>query len=182
MAHTSNDHTGLVSPRSVSRSVSGASASTSYVAGNPNSSRTLSPPLNKQGQALNVHSGTGGAQPDLRVSVPNYSSHTQGNAGNQSHGTQWPGHNIQQQHMSAYTPSHLGDGVGGSTRNSWDLNSYLQSSPAISTPGLDRSQSINFNRGGSMSSNSRLSDIPANLSNYAREAETQSKRLGDRAS
>lgn len=101
----------MVSPRSVSRSISGTSVSTAYATSGP--SNTLSPPTSKQ--YVNAKSG---GPPDLRFSMPSY-----GQAGEQTH--QWQG---SQHHLQ---PTHYEQVGGGNlnTRNSWDGASYLDTSP-----------------------------------------------------
>jgi hypothetical protein len=116
LSHSSSDHTNIVSPRSVSRSISGTSASTAYPTSGP--SKTLSPPTSKQ----YVNAKSGGPS-DLRFSMPNY-----GQGSEQTH--QWQS---SQQHMQ---PTHYQQVGGGNpnARNSWDDASYLDTSPvAVAT-------------------------------------------------
>jgi hypothetical protein len=111
LSHSNSDHNNIVSPRSVSHSISGTSAAAVYATSGP--SKTLSPPTNKQ--YVNVKSG---GPSDLRFSMPNY-----GQASEQTH--QWQG---SQQHMQ---PTHYQQ-VGGANlnaRNLWDGASYLDTSP-----------------------------------------------------
>jgi hypothetical protein len=111
LSHSNNDHNNMVSPRSISRSISGASANTAYTSSG--ASKALSPPVSRQ--YVNVK--TGGPS-DPRFPFPNYAQ-----AGEQTH--QWQGsqHHMQQTHYQQ---------VGGgslNTRNSWDSSSYLDTSP-----------------------------------------------------
>lgn len=106
---TNGDH---ISPRSVSRSISGTSVSTAYTTSG--TSRTLSPPLSKQ--FMNAHSG---GPPDRRYSGPLYT-----HAGEQ--GVQWQG---SQNHMAPSQYQHGGGGLSQS-RASWDFG-YLDTSPAV---------------------------------------------------
>ncbi len=101
----------MISPHSVGRSLSGPSAGAPYAA--VGGSRVLSPPVKSD---MSQHGPS-----DLRVSVPSY----EGLAG--SHGSQWQS---SQQHMtsSQYRP-HQG------ARASWDLSTYLDSSPASAVSG-----------------------------------------------
>lgn len=111
LSHSSTDHNNMVSPRSISRSISGTSASTAFATSGP--SKTLSPPTSKQ--YVNVKSG---GPPDLRFSMTNY-----GQASEQSH--QWQG---SQHHMQPTQYQQVGGG-NLNTRNSWDGASYLDTSP-----------------------------------------------------
>lgn len=105
----------MVSPRSVSRSISGTSASTAYTTSGP--SKTLSPPTTKQ----YVNAKSGGPH-DPRFSMPNY-----GQVNGQTH--QWQG---SQHHMQ---PTHYQQaGVGNpNARNSWDGATYLDTIPITTT-------------------------------------------------
>jgi hypothetical protein len=111
LSHSSSDHNNIVSPRSVSRSISGTSVSTAYATSG--TSKTLSPPTNKQ--YVNVKSG---GPPDLRFSMPNY-----GQTSDQTH--QWQG---SQHHMQPTQYQQVG-GANLNARNSWDGASYLDTSP-----------------------------------------------------
>jgi hypothetical protein len=113
LSHSSSDHNNMISPRSVSRSISGTSASTAYATSGP--SKTLSPPTSKQ--YVNAKSG---GPPDLRFSMPNYSQ-----ASEQTH--QWQG----SQHHMQPTNYQL------NARNPWDGASYLDTSPvAVATSAI----------------------------------------------
>jgi hypothetical protein len=115
LSHSSGDHNNMVSPRSVSRSISGTSASTAYPTSGP--SKTLSPPTGKQ--YVNAKSG---GPPDLRFSMPNYDQ-----ASEQTQ--QWQG---SQHHMQPHYQQVVGGNLN--VRNSWDGASYLDVSPvAVAT-------------------------------------------------
>jgi hypothetical protein len=109
LCHSSSDHNNMASPRSLSHSISGASATTAYTTGG--ASKALSPPSR---QYVNIK--TGGPS-DLRFSQPNYAQ-----ASEQSH--PWQG---SQHHMQ---PTHYQVGGGNlHNRSSWDGSSYLDTSP-----------------------------------------------------
>jgi hypothetical protein len=79
--------------------------------------------------------------PDLRVSVPNYSHVAEPSS-------RWQG---SAQHMSPVHFQHLGN---ASARGSWDLSTYLDTSPATANP--SNGQPLNYN-------GRHLSDTPAAL-------------------
>jgi hypothetical protein len=115
LSHSSSDHNNMVSPGSVSRSISGTSASTAYPTSGP--SKTLSSPTGKQ--YMNAKSG---GPSDLRFSMPDY-----GQASEQTH--QWQG---SQHHMQPHYQQVVGGNLNA--RNSWDEASYLDTSPvAVAT-------------------------------------------------
>lgn len=117
LSHANGDRNSLISPRSISRPISGTSASTVYTASRP--AKTLSPPSSKQ--YMIPHNG---GPPDLRYSASNYS-----HANNQVH--QWQG----SQHHMPSSQYHSVSGGHAQSRNSWDLASYLDTSPAVAASG-----------------------------------------------
>lgn len=118
LSHSNGELNNIVSPRSVSRSISGTSASTAYPTSGP--SKTLSPPTGKQ--YVNAKSG---GPPDFRFPMPNYDQVSE-----QTH--EWQG---SQHHMQPHYEQVVGGNLNA--RNSWDGSSYLDASPvAVATSAI----------------------------------------------
>lgn len=112
LSHSGTDHNNIISPLSISRSISGTSATAAYPNCGP--SKAFSPPTKKE----YLSSVKDGGPPDLRFAL--YAQ-----ASEQTH--QWQG---SQHHME---PTHYQQVGGGNlnTRNSWDGSSYLDTSSPV---------------------------------------------------
>ncbi|KUJ16410.1 uncharacterized protein LY89DRAFT_749018 [Mollisia scopiformis] len=114
-----SDHHGAVSPRSIS----GSTTSTAYTSSIP--ARALSPHNQK---SLGLQSGP----PDLRVSLP----HNPHEAS--SH---WQGGQHHMQTSQSYQHPQLSN---SSSRNSWDMSTYLENNPATAAGTSAPPQALNY--------------------------------------
>lgn len=114
-----SDHHGAVSPRSIS----GSTTSTAYPSSIP--ARVLSPHNQKP---LGLQNGPS----DLRVSLP-HNPHEPSN--------HWQGGQHHMQTSQAYQHPQLGN---PSTRNSWDMSTYLENNPATTAGTSAPSQGLSY--------------------------------------